>query len=610
MLIVHRGERADVLADVLVGQLATPLPDPMVPEIVAVPERGVERWLRQRLATRLGTGGAGDGVAANIDFDSPNRLLRQVVIATSEDPDGAQAWYTDALRWPVLQVLDEHLGDPRLSVLSGHLGGGIGDDARVGRRLSAAFTIARLFSAYGWQRPTMLADWAADRYTDGAGRELPEHLRWQPWFWQLVRERVGQPHLAEQMAGALDRIRSQPDLVDLPHRFAFFGPTRIPQAMREVLGALADHREVALYLPHPSDALWRSVARRPGAVPRPRMRPGPEIPAPDRPDHPLLAAMARDVQELQEVLTPLIDEDHHHPATQPGTGLLGALQDGLRRDELARADGVTADSTLEVHACHGPERQVEVLRDRLLRLFQDDPTLEPRDVLILCPDVETFAPLIQGAFGQEGLEHPGFSLRVRMADRGLRETNEVLDVLDRVLDLGAGRVRASELLELAGMPAVARRFGFTENELESLTGGVERSGIRWGIDGTQRRRFGMEKFGDGTVAAGRDRILLGALGEEDGNEWLGDALPMDGIDSTDIDAAGPFRGTGGTPRRSADRDDAEPFGPRLVRSAGVGGRSPHRAGLGRAVAAVAGDRDGHRGPGRRRHDRTALVGSA
>ncbi|GAA3967182.1 exodeoxyribonuclease V subunit gamma [Gordonia caeni] len=532
MLTVHRAERADVLAEVLAGQLAIPLPDPMQAEVVAVPAHGVERWLQQRLAVRLGAAGHGDGIAANIDFTSPRALLRRAVLATADDPTAAEAWYTDALVWPVLRVLDEHLDDARLHVLKSHLAG----DERRGRRLSAASTIAGLISGYGWQRPSMLAEWAAGGDTDGTGRELPGPLLWQSWFWRLVRAEVGQPHLAEQLGDVVSRLRSDPGVVDLPERLEFFGPTRIPEALRAILEALAAEREVSLYLPHPSDALWRTIAADPPPIPRLR-----SADTDLRPEHPLLAALSRDVRELQEVLTPAIGDDVYHPLPTPAsTTLLGTVQDGLRRDRLTRGDRLTADDTLEVHACHGPERQVEVLRDRLLRLFDEHPDLEPRDVLIMCPDVEHFAPLIQGAFGQTDLGHPGYALRVRLADRGLRETNEVLDVLASVLELAAGRVRSGDLLDLIGSPALRRRFALTDDELDTLAGWVERAGIRWGIDATQRDRFGLAGFPQGTAATGRDRLLLGVLAEESENQWLGVGLPLEGIESTKIDLVGRF----------------------------------------------------------------------
>ena len=54
---------------------------------------------------------------------------------------------------------------------------------------------------------------------------------------------------------------------------------------------------------------------------------------------------------------------------------------------------------MQVHSCHGPARQIDVLREVLLGLLQDDSTLEPRDILVMCPDIDTYAPLIVAGFG-------------------------------------------------------------------------------------------------------------------------------------------------------------------------------------------------------------------
>ena len=76
MLHIHRGERADALVAALGGVVVEPLDDPMAAEVVAVPTRGVERWLTQRLSTRLGaTPGRADGVCANIAFPYPAALV-------------------------------------------------------------------------------------------------------------------------------------------------------------------------------------------------------------------------------------------------------------------------------------------------------------------------------------------------------------------------------------------------------------------------------------------------------------------------------------------------------------------------------------------------------
>ncbi|MGV9859898.1 exodeoxyribonuclease V subunit gamma [Gordonia sp. NPDC003425] len=569
MLFLHRAERSDTLADALADVLAEPLSDPMCAEIVAVPARGVERWLQQHLARRLGCGeraggGVGsrhdmaDGIAANIDFSSPAALTDTVVAAVRDRASGAERsaagpggrahdpWEAASLVWPLLAVIDDHVDDRRLEIIARHIGATATDDTavsrnemgmRTGRRYATARHLADLFERYGRQRPAMLIGWAAGDDTDGTGLGLPDDMAWQPWLWRTLAERVPVRHPALDLDTVCASLRDEPGGVDLPERLSVFGPTRITESFRAVAAALAVHRDVHLFVPHPGPALWGAVsAAGPLGGPRRADRPGPRL------THPLLASLSRDVQELQQRVAPIVDIDVHHQAADGGTEpatLLQALQQGLREDNL-RGGVADVDSSLEIHACHGPERQVEVLRDRLLHLFADDETLTPRDVLVMCPDVETFAPLIRGAFGQPGLGHPAFDLRVRLADRGPRQINPVLDAVACVVELAAGRVTASDVADLASRPPVAARFGFDDDDLEMIRDWLAHSNVRWGLGRADRARFGLGGFPQGTFATGLDRVALGAVAEETDGEWLGTALPLAGVESTEIDLVGRF----------------------------------------------------------------------
>ncbi len=571
MFHLHRAERTDTLADALTDVMGVGLADPLCPEVVAVPAAGVERWLAQHVSGRIGSSGIRDGIAANIDFCSPEQLAERIsaavveagATATSPARDAGSPWRAEAVVFPVLRVLDDTIGDPGMEILARHVGATpetADDSHRAARRYATARHIAELFARYGHSRPTMLADWAAGSDTDGAGAGLPREMGWQPEFWRRVRAVVAQPHPAETLAQVCRTLRDDPDAVPaglLPERLSVFGPTRITASMLALLSALAVHRDTHVFVAHPSPALWASMARsiatdaaqadvdtRSGAaVPVPgltalrrRSRPAPVI------SHPLLASLSRDVQELQIRLAPLIDHDHHH---EPVRRASGSVLAGVQADLRADAPGIAQtpaepDTSIEIHACHGPERQVEVLRDRLLHLFVADETLQPRDVVIMCPDIETFAPLIRGAFGQSGLGHPAFDLRVRLADRGLRHTNAVLDVVASVVELAAGRAGAGEVMDLLSRPPVRERFGFTDDDLDMIREWLSAGNIRWALDGTQRARFGLGEFGQQTFEAGVDRIALGVVADEDTGQWLGRALPLAGVDSTHIDLVGRF----------------------------------------------------------------------
>ncbi|MGU3294731.1 exodeoxyribonuclease V subunit gamma [Williamsia sp. M5A3_1d] len=557
MLTAHRAERTDVLAAALADILSEPLADPFTPEIVAVPAKGVERWLAQTLSARLGTssghrsptGTAGDpdGVAANIDFRSPAELTERVLAAVRGHRRRDDPWSAARVQWLLIDVLDSCADDPSCAVLARHLGvaGPRPDPYRIGRRWSTATDLARLFGTYASGRPTMIADWAAGDETDGHGRPLPDDMRWQVVVWRELRERIGSPSPAERLPSLCERITDEPDALGLPPRLSLFGPTRLTTEQIGVLRAVAAHRDVHLFLPHPSDRLWSSPPESAEVVRR-RDLPRSGV------SNPLLAGLSHEIRETRLRLAPHLDRDLHHPdpngpgpgadgTTAPRAGVLARLQRAIR-DDTAPADIPVGpfDDSISVHACHGPARQVEVMRDVLARIFCETPDLEPRDVIVMCPDIEAYAPLIRAAFGRDGSGHPAHGLRVRLADRSMAATNTVLDAVVAVVGLAGGRATSGEILDLAAREPVRTRFGFDDDDLETIGEWVSEAGVRWGIGPAQRAAFGLGGYEQNTMSAGLDRITLGVVADESSIGWIHRALPLSGVDSADIDLVGRF----------------------------------------------------------------------
>ena len=377
-------------------------------------------------------------------------------------------------------------------------------------------------------------------------------LGWQPELWRRLRERVGGLDPVQRLAAARTTLLTDPGRIRLPGRLSVFGPTRLPAAHLSLLAALAEHRAVHLWLPHPSPALWERVA----ALEVTGAGLEAEIPA-RRADPtagvarcPLLASLGRDVRELQVRLAAAAPRatHRHHPRPDPPPTLLGRLQLRLRDDRPPATPAPTdpADRSVQVHACHGPHRQVEVLREVIVGLLADDETLQPRDVLVMCPDVETFAPLVSAAFGS-GAEagpdhHPGQRLPVRLADRALRQVNPLLDTVATLLELADARLTAAQGLDLLASAPVRFRFRLDEAELDRLRTLVGRAGVRWGLDAAHRERYRLQAYRQNTWAAGLDRLLLAvALSPgpgDDGPGWLGTALPLAEVESGDSTLVG------------------------------------------------------------------------
>jgi exodeoxyribonuclease V gamma subunit len=564
VLHVHRATRADRLADGLARMLSTPPTDPFATDVVAVPTRGMERWLSQHMSGVLGASAdRQDGICANVEFPTPHRLTTDAAARACAIDPALDPWLPERAVWPLLAVVQETLGEPWLDALANYLGGADGASYKRSRRLSVVAHLARLFDRYARHRPAMLAAWRAGDDVDGSGAALGEDACWQPELWRRLRSRIGSPDPAQQRERACERLLAEPGLADLPERIALFGLTRLPAGRLQILRALADHRDVHLFLLHPSPRLWERIAAA-GSLPLPTPSRA-QDPTARQADSRLLASWGRDAREVQLVLAdPAGYADHAEGDAPPPPTLLGRLQDDIRSDRRApgppvgsagdeRATLADDDRSIEVHACHGRVRQVEVVRDAILHALAEDETLEPRDVIVMCPDIEAFAPLISATFGvgerppdagepatpltREPEVARSVDLRVRLADRALHQTNPVLGTVAALLGLVGGRLTASEVLDLADRGPVRRRFRFDDDDLATVQEWVKDSGTRWGLDAPHRRPYQLDKVVDGTWEQGLSRVLVGVTMAED-ERTFARVLPLDDVDSGAIELAG------------------------------------------------------------------------
>lgn len=549
-LTVHRAASTAALADGLAELLCDPLDDPFATEVVAVPAKGVERWLAQRLSHRLGAGpGRDDGICAGVRFLNPHSLVALVLGIERDDP-----WHPEQLAWPVLRALDASVTEGWAHTLATHLGhgvAGIEGELRRGRRYAVARRLAGLFSDYALQRPGMIADWRTGGQGDGLDGQVAADLSWQPHLWRLVLQQVGgePPDVRlDRVVAALSADTHDAGDLDLPGRLSLFGHTRIARSEMAVIGALSEHREVHLWLPQSSPAAWDRLRNSASQGPVRRRDDDSGVIV----QHSLLASLGRDARELQRTLALAPDREENALGardTAPRTSLLGLLQADIAADHSPTAADRAArgipivDRSLQVHACHGTARQVDVVRDVLVDLLQRDPTLEPRDILVMCPDIDAFAPLLHAGFGlgesvRDATAHPAHELRVHLADRAPVHTNPLIGLAVRLVELAGGRLTASEVLDVVRTAPVRRRFALSEDDLDRISDWVASVVVRWGLDGEHRGDYQLAGLSQNTWAAGVDRILVGAAVDGVDVDHLGTTLALDDLDSADLELAG------------------------------------------------------------------------
>jgi len=522
---VTSGRCVDDLVVGLAELLATPQPDALSPDVVVVPGQGMVDWLQESLSVLMGA----DGVVANVHFWHPSEFVLKSAGMTRSS---VQSWEPPALQWTVLEYLStmESAGE---RPPPGYV--------EATRKVSYARRVAELFDRYATHRPEMVLEWLEGRDTDGA-HPLPRDMSWQPALWRSIRAILGESGPECTSGRQREPVELHPMLAG--GRLSFFGLESLSRTAVDILRVLGTRRDVRMFHLSPSAAVagTMAVARSSARAPRRDLDPGRIV------RNPLLVSWVRPALESAALLSTLSAStsqvDHGAPDS-----VLGRMQRRLFEDEpgrvvdderelLGRSDG-----SVQIHRCHGATRQVEVLRDALLHILKSDPSLSPRDVLVMCPDLERFGPIIEPIMTiPMGAEEN--RLRIALVDRSNATASPVAVTLDAVLGLIAGRCGALEVLEVVSLEPVRRTLGLDDDGVAAISGWIADLGVRWGLDDRHRGEWGYPGgFEDGTWRWTVDRLISGILVQSaEPVETAPGIAAFDDVGGGDIDVIGRLHG--------------------------------------------------------------------
>ncbi len=532
---IHRSNRLERSVDALCSLLEQPLSDPMSKEWILVQGRGMALWLNMRLSERF-------GVWANVDYIYPRQLVQRVLCAAlGQEPTelALEGYRREQLTWVTLKKLRGLLGQPGFEDLARYLA----RDAQGVRAFELAEQIAKTFDEYLTYRPEWLRNWegrsqdreSRDQLDLFANAPVSKAERWQRVLWRALSEELGPLHVANLELDFHKALKRKKRIDTLPERVSVFGLTNLPPLYVRILGSLARQAEVRLFLLSPSQQYFADVRR--------RAQSGPTLFGPS--GSPILEACGALGAEFATIVDAapsavgVLNEEHEDYVRADST-LLGRLQNSILDHSTPSSEERVAldssDTSIALHACHGPIREVEVLHDQVLALL--DEGLAPNDILVMMPDVDEYAPLIEAVFERDSDDARRVPFRI--SDRRAQGDNTVLEAFFRVLMLAERRASASEVLDLLALEPVHTCFGISAADLPTLTRWVVDTGIRWGIDEGHKARSGVPDQEQNSWRFGLDRLLLGYAVNTEGRQTIAGILPYDEVEGSIGELLGRF----------------------------------------------------------------------
>jgi len=520
--------RLEVLADNLADVLKKPLASPLKKEIIVVQSKGMERWVSMQLASR-------HGICANCRFPFPNSFVHDIFRKILPDIPERSSFDPKIMIWRIMKILPFCLSRPGFESLQIYLR----DTEEKLKLFQLAMHIADTFDQYLLFRPKMIFRWEENREN-----------HWQAMLWrQLIEKTEDKRHRASLARCFLKKVQnlSLPLSEDIPKRISVFGISALPRFHMEIFSCLAHITEINLFLANPCREYWGVILSdwersRKSSLPSHGKINDQELYLES--GNTLLASMGTLGRDFFDLLNEFQYEELESFRDIDDNNLLSCIQSDILNliDRPRIAEGKkrvkSGDLSIQIHSCHSPMREIEVLQDQLLEMFETVPGLMPRDILVMTPDIETYSPYIQAVFDISSTDSRFIPFSI--ADRNLSKESEIIETFMSVIELCDSRFHASQVLAVLESPAVRRRFGFLDSDLDLIRRWVQDIRIRWGIDVESRRQINLPAFSENTWKAGLERLILGYAVPGHDENLFGNILPYDHIEGGETVVLGKF----------------------------------------------------------------------
>lgn len=512
--VIHSNHLED-LRDIAVEWIRSHPLQPLENEHFIVQSNGMGQWIKMALASDDGC-----GISAALTVELPGNFMWQAyraVLGDGEIPKNSP-YDKSRLVWRLLRMLPQLLSESagadsesadHLLPIKRFLEGG---DSRKSYQL--ACQLASLFDQYQVYRAEWLLAWSSGENLIINGRNekihLPDGQIWQAQLWRKIRSDISEEQryqsradLHKRFLSATEKLSQRPK--GLPRRVILFGICSLPRAVIETLHTISRFCQVLLFVHNPCRHYWADIVEeRKGSVSESVTtqflsytdHTQGDASLFNQPVNPLLAAWGK---QGRDYIGMLLNFEH---------SLNGFAQTELFRDVVPQGEAGTLlqqvqqaildlrhtpdipvissdDQSITFHLCHSPQREVEILQDQLLSYFESIPGLAPRDIIVMTPDIESYAPHIAAVFGNISRGDPRY-IPFTIADKPEQESMPLLLGLEKLLSLPDSRMAVGDLMELLQIPAFRHRFGLSESDIPKLNQWIEGSGIRWGLNPEHR----------------------------------------------------------------------------------------------------------------------------
>jgi exodeoxyribonuclease V gamma subunit len=487
-------------------------------EIILVQSKGMQHWLNLKLAETR-------GISMNLSFSLPMQFFWtqiRVILGKGLVPEHS-TYNREVLSWRIYDLLasEKIINQTLCDEVSYYwlknkkqANKRSRDDSK---RFQLACQLADLYEQYLIFRPDWITDWS-----NQSAINQPPH--WQALIWQLLIEHEPLHPIALLKQAMVSMEKNKHLLAD---HISLFGINTLPPLWLNFLSELGQYTQVHFFHLNPCVEYWGDLKTDKTKAKEYFYRwvnnptTAADSASYNESLNPLLANLGSQGKEFVNLLQdhcsveiPLYESPEHQSSLETKNTTLEKIQSDILNlyDARGKVEKMT-DKSIVINSAHSALRETQALHDWLLHQINNDPTLTPKDILVMCPNIENYAPYVDAVFahGWNNFNEHIPPLPCSIADRTLKDSEPLVQAFIQLLELPDSRFQTSQIMSFLRLPAIQTKFSFIEDDILLLERWIKHASIHWGFNAQHKQHIlsveeANEKF---TWQQGLERLLLG-----------------------------------------------------------------------------------------------------
>lgn len=527
MFTVYHSNQISLHKDLLIEILKRdPNPDPFSQETVLVQSLGMAQWLQLRIAEQI-------GVTGNVQFTYPSTFLWQQYRLLFPELPQENIFDRHIVVWRLMRLLPTYLSLAEFSPLAHYL-----NQFDQLKQYQLAEKIAALFDQYLVYRPQWLVYWEQNKLDrvlaeirdafslkNKAMSEIEQNMQWQAILWNALIEDIKKDtsevvfntsHRAYLQQRYVEKLQhlTEAEKALLPKRIFIFGISSLPQTQFALLKQLSEYCHIHLFFTNPSEGYW-AVDKEEKVLKKLALKKAISLAEiAENQGNPLLTTWGKQGKEFLMVLTEneLQSVEYFQPVTE--NHLLAQVKQSILTSEVKPSFSFDkADHSIQIHACHSKMREVEVLHNQLLSLFEQYPDLSPKDIIVMSPDIDSYAPYINAVFSTYARDDAKY-IPFTLSDQKLSYIDPIIASFLTLLSIKERKFTLEDVFGLLDIQAIREKYQLSDLQLVVLREWAQQAGIRAGLYQDNQIWSNYNSWENGL-----NRLLLGISLKAENSAW-------------------------------------------------------------------------------------------